>query len=84
MENILLYLYPEIKAGMDNVVNIIKRNWTYLAGAVAGGIGGYLYWYYIGCVSGTCPITASPTMSMVWGAVMGSLIFSLFKKENKK
>ncbi|NDV94636.1 hypothetical protein D0T84_06830 [Dysgonomonas sp. 521] len=64
-------------------MNILKKNWTYPVGALAGGTGGYLYWFYIGCASGTCPITASPTMSVIWGAVMGSLIFSLFKKEKK-
>lgn len=68
---------------MDKVIDIFKRNWTYLVGGIAGGISGYLYWFYIGCASGTCPITASPLMSVIWGAVMGSLIFSLFKKERK-
>lgn len=68
---------------MDKVTNILKRNWTYLVGALTGGVGGYLYWFYIGCASGTCPITASPTMTVIWGAVMGSLIFSLFKKGEK-
>lgn len=68
---------------MEKLISIFRRNWTYLAGAVAGAITGYLYWYFIGCESGTCPITASPTNSMIWGAVMGSLLFSLFKKETK-
>lgn len=69
---------------MDKIVNILKRNWTYLAGAFVGGIGGYLYWSYIGCTSGTCPITASPTMSVIWGIAMGSLLFSFFKKEKDR
>ena len=68
---------------MDKILDILKQNWLYLAGAFAGGVSGYLYWYYIGCASGTCPITASPTMSIIWGAVMGSLLFSLFKRETK-
>lgn len=65
---------------MDKMINILKQNWTYLVGAIIGGIGGYLYWFYIGCSSGTCPITASPTMSIIWGAAMGSLLLSFFKK----
>lgn len=68
---------------MEKRITIFKRNWTYLAGAVVGGITGYLYWYFIGCNTGTCPITASPTNSMLWGAIMGSLLFSLFKKGAK-
>lgn len=68
---------------MERLLNILKRNWTYLAGAVSGGIAGYLYWYFIGCSSGTCPITASPINSLIWGAVLGGLLFSLFKRESK-
>ena len=68
---------------MEKLVSIFKQNWTYLAGAISGGITGYLYWYFIGCEAGTCPITASPTRSIIWGAVMGALLFSLFKKEHK-
>ena len=66
---------------MENITKIIKRFWLYPAGAIIGGVGGYLYWYYVGCVSGTCPITSSPTLSIVWGAVMGGLLFSLFLKK---
>lgn len=69
---------------MENIIRLLKKNWLYLIGAVAGGIGGYLYWYHIGCTSGTCPITASPTMSMIWGAAMGSLIFGLFSGNKTK
>jgi len=68
---------------MEKLISIFRRNWTYLAGAVVGGITGYLYWYFIGCESGTCPITASPVKSMLWGAVMGGLLFGLFKRETK-
>ncbi|MFV0417908.1 MAG: DUF6132 family protein [Dysgonomonas sp.] len=68
---------------MERIISIFKRNWTYLAGAIAGGVTGYLYWYFIGCESGTCPITASPLRSALWGAVIGSLLFSLFKKDSK-
>lgn len=68
---------------MEKLFSILRKNWTYAAGAVSGAIVGYLYWYFIGCESGTCPITASPVNSMIWGGVMGSLLFSIFKKESK-
>jgi hypothetical protein len=41
---------------------------------------GYLYWHQIGCLSGTCPITSSPVKSSLYGALMGGLLFSMFKK----
>ncbi|SBW01602.1 DUF6132 family protein [uncultured Dysgonomonas sp.] len=68
---------------MEKLITILKRNWTYVVGAASGSVTGYLYWYFIGCSSGTCPITASPVNSIIWGAVMGGLLFSLFKKETK-
>lgn len=47
-------------------------------GLLLGGIGGYLYYHYVGCVSGTCAITSRPVNSSVYGAVMGGLFFNLF------
>jgi hypothetical protein len=61
-----------------------KNNWLYLVGAILGAIAGYFYWQQIGCSSGTCIITSKPLNSTVYGALMGSLIFGLFKKESKK
>ena len=71
---------------MNKIVEIAKKNWSYLVGAVIGGVGGYLYWYYIGCTSGTCPITSSPIMSVIWGTLMGALLFSMIfgNKKNTK
>lgn len=41
--------------------------WRPFLGIAAGGIGGYLYYYFIGCNSGTCPITSSPYGSIIMG-----------------
>jgi len=66
-------------------MNLLKKNLLYIAGGLVGGLGGFLYWYFVGCRTGSCPITSSPTMSVIWGAVMGGLLFSMFpKKKNKK
>ena len=48
---------------------IRRYGWT-LLGIVAGMVGGYLYWRYVGCSTGTCPITSSPVNSSIWGAAM--------------
>ncbi|MEF9923892.1 MAG: DUF6132 family protein [Muribaculaceae bacterium] len=54
-----------------------------IIGGVIGAIGGFLYWFYIGCSTGTCPITSSPVISTIWGAIIGALLLSSFtKKEN--
>jgi len=61
-----------------------KKHLITLVGIGLGLVGGYLYWKYVGCTSGTCPITSNPTNSTIYGAVMGGLLFSMFKKENNK
>ena len=61
-----------------------NNNLLYLIGAVVGAFAGYVYWQQVGCVTGTCAITSKPLNSTLYGALMGTLIFSLFKKENKK
>ncbi|HKI79778.1 MAG TPA: DUF6132 family protein [Ignavibacteriaceae bacterium] len=48
-----------------------------------GAIAGYSYYYYIGCVSGTCPITSNPYISTAYGAVVGSVFISFKKKKDK-
>lgn len=41
--------------------------------ALAGATGGFLYWKYIGCLSGTCPIKSVWYWSTLWGAAAGYL-----------
>ncbi|GAB2629593.1 DUF6132 family protein [Emticicia sediminis] len=63
-------------------MNFINNNKLSIIGVVIGAIGGYLYYHYVGCASGTCPITSKPLNSTLYGAVMGSLFFNIFKKES--
>lgn len=55
-----------------------------MVGIVLGGIAGYLYYYYIGCRSGSCPINSNPWFSTLWGAVIGYLLGDLFKKRRPR
>lgn len=63
-------------------MNFINNNKLTIIGVIIGAIGGFLYYRYIGCASGTCPITSKPLNSTLYGAVMGSLLFNIFKKES--
>ena len=65
------------------IKKVFTQHWLVLLGVVIGALGGYLYWLYIGCSSGSCPFTSSPFLSSMWGAVMGGLLFSIFKREEK-
>jgi len=64
----------------------IKGNLLNFAGALLGAIGGYLYYRFAGCKSGTCPITSNPWISTFWGTVTGILFAGLFttNKKNEK
>ena len=47
----------------------------YFIGAVVGGILGFFVIYkLIGCSSGSCPITANPYISTIYGIILGVLI----------
>lgn len=59
----------------------VSYNKLYIAGAVTGALAGFLYWKWVGCASGTCLITSRPLNSTLYGALMGALLFGLFKKE---
>lgn len=64
---------------------ILKYKFS-IIGVTVGLIGGYCYYYFIGCASGTCMITSKPLNSTLYGGLMGGLLFNLFesKKEIKK
>jgi phage shock protein E len=57
---------------------IIKQK-NIIVGVIVGAIGGYLYYHFVGCASGTCAITSKPLNSTLYGALMGGLLFNLFK-----
>ena len=69
---------------MAGIKNFLSKYKLTIIGIVAGAIGGYLYYHFIGCNSGTCAITSRPLNSTLYGALMGGLFLNIFKKENKK
>lgn len=61
-----------------------NKNKLYVTGAFLGAIAGYFYWQQVGCSSGTCMITSRPVNSTVYGAIMGALLLSMFKKNDNQ
>jgi hypothetical protein len=41
---------------------------------VAGAAGGFAYYYFVGCYSGACPITANPYISTLYGGFIGAVL----------
>ena len=67
----------------------MRRNRIITILSILGGSGlGYLYWYYVGCNSGTCPLKQVWYMNVVLGGIIGYLINStindILKKFKKK
>jgi len=54
---------------------------------ILGALGGYLYYYFIGC-NGNCAISGSPVNSTAYGTLSGLILTdwktvkSIIKKEN--
>ena len=55
-----------------------------IVGAILGAIGGYIYYYFVGCASGSCAITSSPINSTLYGVFMGGLLFNMIESEIQK
>ena len=43
---------------------------------IAGGAAGYLFYRFVGCRSGVCPITMSPWLSTIYGALLGAMFMA--------
>ena len=46
----------------------------HLLPVVLGGAGGYAFYRFVGCRSGSCPITGNPWISTLYGALLGALL----------
>jgi hypothetical protein len=52
---------------------LLKKHRFIILFSVLGATGGFLYWKFIGCQSGTCPIKSVWYMSTIWGLLVGYL-----------
>ena len=52
-----------------------QRHHRLVLGALGGAVVGYLLYRFVGCRTGTCPLTADPVTAMGVYALLGALIF---------
>ncbi len=62
----------------------LLNNKLTVLGVILGAIGGFLYYYFVGCASGTCKITSSPINSTLYFAVIGGLVMNLIKPNDNR
>ena len=53
-------------------------------GIILGGIGGYLYWKEIGCVTGTCPLKSQWQTMIPYGIFVGYIISDFIQSNVKR
>ena len=66
------------------MIEFLKKHYLIVIFSTAGAAGGFLYWKFVGCLSGTCPIKSVWYLSTLWGLTFGYLIGSLFTDTIKK
>jgi hypothetical protein len=59
---------------------VVQRVLFPLLGAAAG----FGYYWFIGCQTGTCPITGNPYVSTAYGALIGLVLTTGSKREPTK
>jgi len=59
--------------------DFIVKHYFLIIFSVAGALGGFLYWKFVGCLSGTCPIKSVWYLSTLWGTAFGYLSGSIVK-----
>lgn len=64
--------------------NWIIRNGYILLLTLAGGFSGYFYWKFVGCHSGSCPITSHWYTSVFAGSLFGYFAGNMLADFQKK
>ncbi|MGB9747284.1 MAG: DUF6132 family protein [Bacteroidales bacterium] len=68
---------------MTGIKAWLKRTFTFrfTAGIILGAVAGYLYYHFIGCRTGTCPLKSNPYLMTLYGMLFGGILF--YKKEKE-
>ena len=70
-------------SGWFKPIRLRRNHYLFVIGlfTLIGVVGGYTYYSLVGCKTGGCAITSSPTMSIIWGGMMGYLLPDVFVKQ---
>ena len=56
------------------MINKIKDSKYFISGLLMGAIGGFLYWMYIGCLDGVCPLASNWLIMVIYGTILGGVL----------
>jgi len=62
---------------------IVDKYWKTALFTLAGAGIGFAYWRFIGCTSGTCPLTSNWYTSTLFGGLIGMLAVPSRKKSSQ-
>lgn len=48
--------------------------WKPFLGILIGGLAGFLFYYFVGCRTGSCAITSNPYNSVIAGSILGLFV----------
>ncbi len=68
----------------NSLQGFARRHWWTLLVIPVGLLGGFLYWKYVGCVTGQCALKSNPYAMIGYGSVFGFLIGSAIDDQRKK
>ncbi len=64
-----------MEKNMEKLKELYRNKWFRRVLFVSlGALAGFAYYYFIGCASGTCPLTSNPYISTGYGAVVGGVL----------
>ncbi|MEZ5001224.1 MAG: DUF6132 family protein [Bacteroidales bacterium] len=63
---------------------IIRKNSLAIVLAIVGAIAGLLYWKFVGCQSGACPIKSKWYLMTAYGILAGYLVGDIVSGSIKK
>lgn len=65
------------------MIVFLKKYWLTILGVPVGALGDYIYYFNWGCED-ACPIRSSSVKMMLYGMLMGGLLFNIIEGEIKK
>lgn len=61
-----------------------KKTTRFVLPVLIGAVLGFAYYYFIGCNTGSCPITSNPYTTTGYGALLGLIWVFPTKKKTKE